>query len=317
MNTTEALKVARQALEDSNGLLRTIGGEGVEQALAQIHDNENALSALSASAEQQPDYAALEREHLGDPDKRTGIYAPQASQPVAWMKEHKFHPPTFTTDRNAVEHWEKIGEPLIPLYSAPQASDSSQPVSALTDEQKDAIYNAWRAKGDAVSYGDLMDAVERAVLAQTAPVVPELSDDEIVKVLHSLGVDTYPSKYGFPSLQVSATSVEVLRGVIKRCVSAAPSSPIAANSEDAKDAVEYICGANPTPIDADLVGCGKPIHSPEDVYRCTDCAVPFHRECAKRHFETDTPEHAAKVFEEQLRRLDNPIAATQQKKEGE
>lgn len=73
------------------------------------------------------------------------------------------------------------------------------------------------------------------------------------------------------------------------------------------------CGANTTPIDADLVGCGKPITSPEDVYRCTDCEVPFHRECAVKHFATDTPEHAAKVFDEQLRRLDAalPLPAQQ------
>jgi len=66
-----------------------------------------------------------------------------------------------------------------------------------------------------------------------------------------------------------------------------------------------ICGQNPTPIDADLVGCGKPIEQPEDVYRCTDCAVPFHRTCAVHHFEMDTPEHSAKVYKEQLRRLDD------------
>jgi hypothetical protein len=69
-----------------------------------------------------------------------------------------------------------------------------------------------------------------------------------------------------------------------------------------------ICGVNPTPIDADLIGCGKPIIRPEDVYRCTDCEIPFHRECAKQHFATDTPEHATKVFEEQLRRLDSSAA---------
>lgn len=67
-----------------------------------------------------------------------------------------------------------------------------------------------------------------------------------------------------------------------------------------------ICGENTTPIDADLVGCGKPIERPEDVYRCTDCAVPFHRACAIKHFATDTPEHAAHVLKEQLRRLDEP-----------
>ncbi|WP_143042570.1 hypothetical protein [Variovorax sp. YR634] len=65
-----------------------------------------------------------------------------------------------------------------------------------------------------------------------------------------------------------------------------------------------ICGENPTPIDADLVGCGTSIDRLQDVYRCTDCGVPFHRACAIRHFVSDTPEHSAEVFKEQLRRVD-------------
>jgi hypothetical protein len=31
------------------------------------------------------------------------------------------------------------------------------------------------------------------------------------------------------------------------------------------------------------VGCGQPV-MPAEVYRCTDCQVPFHRECLRRHF---------------------------------
>lgn len=46
------------------------------------------------------------------------------------------------------------------------------------------------------------------------------------------------------------------------------------------------CGENPL-LPAALVGCGKPIHTCAEVYRCTDCGVPFHRECAKRHFGQD------------------------------
>lgn len=34
----------------------------------------------------------------------------------------------------------------------------------------------------------------------------------------------------------------------------------------------------------DLRGCGRPIHKAEDLYRCTDCGNPFHRDCAIRHF---------------------------------
>jgi hypothetical protein len=48
MTNQDPIRVALEALEDSNELLRTIGGEGVEQALAQIHDNYNAIEALKA-----------------------------------------------------------------------------------------------------------------------------------------------------------------------------------------------------------------------------------------------------------------------------
>lgn len=42
--------------------------------------------------------------------------------------------------------------------------------TVLTEEQKDAIYNTWRDKGDDVSYGDLINDVEAAVLSSQATV---------------------------------------------------------------------------------------------------------------------------------------------------
>ena len=82
-----------------------------------------------------------------------------------------------------------------------------------------------------------------------------------------------------------------------------------------------VCGYQTAiPVDADLIGCGKPIATHAEVYRCTDCSIPFHRECAKRHFETDTPENAQKVYAEQLRRLDAasaPAAPAQPSAQGE
>lgn len=30
-------------------------------------------------------------------------------------------------------------------------------------------------------------------------------------------------------------------------------------------------------------GCGEPILDPEDLYRCVDCDVPFHRRCLLKH----------------------------------
>jgi hypothetical protein len=53
-------------------------------------------------------------------------------------------------------------------------------------------------------------------------LVPELTDDEIAKVLHSVGIDTYPSKYGFDALQVSATSVPMIREIVAAYLAAAP-----------------------------------------------------------------------------------------------
>jgi hypothetical protein len=42
------------------------------------------------------------------------------------------------------------------------------------------------------------------------------------------------------------------------------------------------CGQNQV-LDADLVGCGRAIAEGE-VYRCVECKVSFHRECARKHF---------------------------------
>jgi len=36
----------------------------------------------------------------------------------------------------------------------------------------------------------------------------------------------------------------------------------------------------------DSTGCGEPIETVVEVYRCTECRIPFHHSCAIRHFET-------------------------------
>jgi len=41
-------------------------------------------------------------------------------------------------------------------------------MTLLTEEKKEEIYNAWRDAGDDESYGDLMDRVQQAVLAEVA-----------------------------------------------------------------------------------------------------------------------------------------------------
>ena len=44
-----------------------------------------------------------------------------------------------------------------------------------------------------------------------------------------------------------------------------------------------VCGQNALGVAA-AVGCGQAIERDGDVYRCTDCSVPFHRDCALAHF---------------------------------
>jgi hypothetical protein len=51
--------------------------------------------------------------------------------------------------------------------------------------------------------------------------------------------------------------------------------------------LEGVCGENQSILPADMVGCGKSFASPREVYRCTHCDVPFHKECAEKHFQSD------------------------------
>jgi hypothetical protein len=69
------------------------------------------------------------------------------------------------------------------------------------------------------------------------------------------------------------------------------------------DLFQAICGANRV-MDADLAGCGKPILNQRELYRCTDCSIPFHRDCAIKHFATDDEEHSQAAYAEQFRRWD-------------
>jgi hypothetical protein len=71
-----------------------------------------------------------------------------------------------------------------------------------------------------------------------AGVVPELTDDEIVKVLASLGIDANKSKYGFPELQVG-TNVPGIRKIVSAYIAAAP-APSVSNAKDAVDAIPEV-----------------------------------------------------------------------------
>ncbi len=54
--------------------------------------------------------------------------------------------------------------------------------------------------------------------------------------------------------------------------------------------VHSVCGNNIL-FPATRVGCGEPMYSCMEVYRCTDCGVPFHRTCAVMHFGHDHDRH--------------------------
>jgi hypothetical protein len=54
------------------------------------------------------------------------------------------------------------------------------------------------------------------------------------------------------------------------------------------------CGEN-TLFPATRMGCGEPILTCAEVFRCTECAVPFHRTCADKHFGESAENRQATV----------------------
>ena len=52
---------------------------------------------------------------------------------------------------------------------------------------------------------------------------------------------------------------------------------------EAGTAAPPVCGENHV-FPARLAGCGESISSWQEVYRCTHCDIPFHKDCANRHF---------------------------------
>lgn len=61
-------------------------------------------------------------------------------------------------------------------------------------------------------YTEMLDAAPAAPAAQGD--AKDLTDDEIVQAVRSVGVDTHPSKFGFSEEQIEGMSVTVLRQVI-------------------------------------------------------------------------------------------------------
>lgn len=55
-----------------------------------------------------------------------------------------------------------------------------------------------------------------------------------------------------------------------------------------------ICGQNPC-FPPERMGCGEPIDTCAEVYRCTECSVPFHKKCAERHFGKSARDRQATI----------------------
>lgn len=118
-----------------------------------------------------------------------------------------------------------------PYCPEPRKATTKQPDSgrdaALVDEadlECQVPPHGWRCTRGAghsgpcaaVEYPEDIEAVERGMerlAAHTANVAQPVSDAQIIDALHSLGVDTYPSKYGFSEVQVSATTVPTIRKI--------------------------------------------------------------------------------------------------------
>lgn len=109
-----------------------------------------------------------------------------------------------------------------PALSAELAAEFGQPDSgrdaALDDSTLQKIIEAvGQARNQRLSPTGTLLLVRRIALAAHPANGAQagLSDAEIVAALHSLGVDTYPSKFGFSTLQVSATSVPTIRQLVE------------------------------------------------------------------------------------------------------
>lgn len=75
----------------------------------------------------------------------------------------------------------------------------------------------WEGKASAALAAPQQHAQAAQITAEGNSPLP-LTDEQIIGVLHSCGIDTYPSVNGFSSLQVSATSVVWVREVVRRCM---------------------------------------------------------------------------------------------------
>lgn len=164
-------------------------------------------------------------------------------------------PAAPAVDRNAaLEEAAMICERLAKLYDDPKvgydngytmgATRAAQEIRAIKDAapasvpqptDAAAFKNFHRAlcgrfnytHDDQFWWRDQVSLIEHIAASVPQLAVPQgdLSDDGIVKVLASFGIDADKSKYGFPELQVS-TNIPGIRKIVAAYLAAAPAAPL-------------------------------------------------------------------------------------------
>ena len=121
------------------------------------------------------------------------------------------------------------------------------------------------------TYGSLeaceAERERRAALAAQSQGAQAPTDEEIIAAVHACGVDTHPSKYDLPALQVEATSVPVIRDIYMKlatraALAAKAEAPAVVFANDGRepdwqgyaDAERAQQAAAPGALDADLRG---------------------------------------------------------------
>lgn len=117
--------------------------------------------------------------------------------------------------------------PVVPLYARPATADSSSaaPSDAWMDVGSDL---SWKLREYADGHFDggvkyaktLIKAADELDRLKEASLqgVPEITDEQMIGVLHSLGIDTSLSVYGFETLQVAGTSVPGMKGLLQKSI---------------------------------------------------------------------------------------------------
>ncbi|WP_257811663.1 hypothetical protein [Burkholderia glumae] len=130
------------------------------------------LPVASEPATAEPtDYAAIEREHFGDPDKRTGIYAPATAAEraafEAWVTERTSLPATRDVDGFYVDaivyDWWKVWQARASQAAAPQENAADERAAQKYDP---CDPGNWRDGNDAV--GDYQAARAQAAAPRSA-----------------------------------------------------------------------------------------------------------------------------------------------------